>query len=61
GELRRELLRTGRAVVGRTELPGEGPGRVRLKLTLLNPHTTAAEVGVLLGRVVRAGRDIAAG
>ncbi|WP_329490519.1 pyridoxal-dependent decarboxylase [Kitasatospora sp. NBC_01246] len=61
GELRRELLRTGRAVVGRTELPGEGPGRVRLKLTLLNPHTTAAEVGVLLGRVVRAGREIAAG
>ncbi|MFE6865647.1 pyridoxal phosphate-dependent decarboxylase family protein [Kitasatospora sp. NPDC057692] len=55
-ELRRELLRTGRAVVGRTELPGEGPGRVRLKLTLLNPHTTAEEVAALLAEVVRAGR-----
>ncbi|MEV0532927.1 pyridoxal-dependent decarboxylase [Kitasatospora sp. NPDC050463] len=60
GELRRTLLRTGRAVVGRTELPGDGPGRVRLKLTLLNPHTTAAEVGALLGRVVRTGREVAA-
>ncbi|MCX4756797.1 aminotransferase class I/II-fold pyridoxal phosphate-dependent enzyme [Kitasatospora purpeofusca] len=55
-ELRRELLRGGRAVVGRTELPGEGPGRVRLKLTLLNPHTTPAEVAALIGEVVRAGR-----
>ncbi|MEU6234974.1 pyridoxal-dependent decarboxylase [Kitasatospora sp. NPDC047058] len=55
-ELRRTLLRTGRAVVGRTELPGEGPGRVRLKLTLLNPHTTAAQVGALLHEIVRMGR-----
>ncbi|MFD7285311.1 pyridoxal phosphate-dependent decarboxylase family protein [Streptomyces sp. NPDC059863] len=54
--LRRRLLREGSAVVGRTELPGEGPGRVRLKLTLLNPHTTAAEVERLLGAVVAAGR-----
>ncbi|WP_240045942.1 pyridoxal-dependent decarboxylase [Streptomyces sp. L-9-10] len=54
--LRRRLLREGSAVVGRTELPGEGPGRVRLKLTLLNPHTTAAEVERLLHTVVAAGR-----
>ncbi|MFD7313946.1 pyridoxal phosphate-dependent decarboxylase family protein [Streptomyces sp. NPDC059883] len=54
--LRRRLLREGSAVVGRTELPGEGPGRVRLKLTLLNPHTTAAEVERLLHAVVTAGR-----
>ncbi|MFD3515980.1 pyridoxal phosphate-dependent decarboxylase family protein [Streptomyces sp. NPDC058657] len=53
--LRRRLLREGSAVVGRTELPGEGPGRVRLKLTLLNPHTTAAEVERLLDTVVAAG------
>ncbi|MGW4893992.1 pyridoxal phosphate-dependent decarboxylase family protein [Kitasatospora sp. NPDC004240] len=58
-ELRRLLLRTGRAVVGRTELPGEGPGRVRLKLTLLNPHTTANRVAALLREVVRAGRESA--
>ncbi|WP_234434727.1 MULTISPECIES: pyridoxal phosphate-dependent decarboxylase family protein [Streptomyces] len=59
GRLRRLLLRSGRAVVGRTELPGAGPGRVRLKLTLLNPHTTAAEVGALLQEVVGAGRKVA--
>ncbi|MBV2156287.1 aspartate aminotransferase family protein [Kitasatospora sp. SUK 42] len=59
GRLRRLLLRTGRAVVGRTELPGEGAGRVRLKLTLLNPHTTAGEVGALLREVVGAGRKVA--
>ncbi|NUP77557.1 MAG: aspartate aminotransferase family protein [Nonomuraea sp.] len=53
--LRRRLLREGRAVVGRTELPGEGPGRVRLKLTLLNPHTTPADVERLLQAVVAAG------
>ncbi|WP_329384551.1 pyridoxal phosphate-dependent decarboxylase family protein [Streptomyces sp. NBC_01716] len=53
--LRRRLLREGGAVVGRTELPGEGPGRVRLKLTLLNPHTTVAEVERLLHAVVAAG------
>ncbi|MFF3004350.1 pyridoxal phosphate-dependent decarboxylase family protein [Kitasatospora sp. NPDC057940] len=56
GSLRRLLLRTGRAVVGRTELPGEGSGRVRLKLTLLNPHATAEEVRALLREVVGAGR-----
>ncbi|MER6950134.1 pyridoxal-dependent decarboxylase [Nonomuraea sp. NPDC000554] len=54
--LRRRLLREGTAVVGRTELPGEGPGRVRLKLTLLNPHTTPAEVERLLQGVVAAGK-----
>lgn len=53
--LRRRLLREGGAVVGRTELPGEGPGRVRLKLTLLNPHTTPADVGRLLEAVAAAG------
>ncbi|MEV4611118.1 aminotransferase class I/II-fold pyridoxal phosphate-dependent enzyme [Kitasatospora sp. NPDC049258] len=55
-ELRRTLLREGRAVVGRTELPGAGPGRVRLKLTLLNPWATVADTARLLADVVRAGR-----
>ncbi|MGK5498319.1 pyridoxal phosphate-dependent decarboxylase family protein [Streptomyces sp. URMC 125] len=54
--LRRRLLRGGRAVVGRTELPGTGPGRVRLKLTLLNPHATPADVEHLLRAVAEAGR-----
>ncbi|MFJ1751535.1 pyridoxal phosphate-dependent decarboxylase family protein [Kitasatospora sp. NPDC088134] len=56
-ELRRRLLRSGRAVVGRTELPGSGPGRVRLKLTLLNPHTTEGELAALLAEVVRTGSN----
>ncbi|WP_329558583.1 pyridoxal-dependent decarboxylase [Streptomyces uncialis] len=53
--LRRRLLCEGRAVVGRTELPGEGPGRVRLKLTLLNPRTSAQDVARLVRTVVAAG------
>ena len=57
-QLRRVLLREGRAVVGRTELPGSGPGRVRLKLTLLNPYATPADTAAVLGAVVRAGREL---
>ncbi|WP_406298794.1 aspartate aminotransferase family protein [Embleya sp. NBC_00888] len=53
--LRRRLLHEGRAVVGRTEL-GEGPGAVRLKLTLLNPNTTGTDLAALLAAVVEAGR-----
>ncbi|WP_164703324.1 aminotransferase class I/II-fold pyridoxal phosphate-dependent enzyme [Modestobacter sp. KNN46-3] len=49
--LRRRLLREGRAVVGRTELDG----RVHLKLTLLNPAATPADVDALLGLVLAAG------
>lgn len=60
--LRRRLLCEGRAVVGRTELPGEGPGRVRLKLTLLNPRTSAQDVARLVrtvgGRPRRGGRPV---
>ncbi|MFK0191138.1 pyridoxal phosphate-dependent decarboxylase family protein [Kitasatospora sp. NPDC090308] len=57
-QLRRDLLRTGRAVIGRTETPGHGPGRIRLKLTLLNPHTTEADLTALLHAVVDAGTKI---
>ncbi|HEX4814996.1 MAG TPA: pyridoxal-dependent decarboxylase [Nonomuraea sp.] len=65
--LRRRLLRAGHAVIGRTELPGELPavappsgpgeevGRVRLKLTLLNPHATVADVERLVRLVAAAG------
>jgi L-2,4-diaminobutyrate decarboxylase len=50
--LRRSLLRAGRAVIGRTEFDGQ----VYLKLTLLNPHTTDAELTRLLADVVLAGQ-----
>jgi L-2,4-diaminobutyrate decarboxylase len=58
-ELRRLLLANGTAVVGRTELPGGGgSGGVRLKLTLLNPHTTEADLDRLLALVVAAGAAV---
>ena len=50
--LRRRLLAHGQAVVGRTDL---GDGLVRLKLTLLNPHCTEADVDRLLVLVLAAG------
>jgi L-2,4-diaminobutyrate decarboxylase len=50
--LRRRLLRDGSAVIGRTELDGQ----VHLKLTLLNPDATVADVQALLALVVAAGR-----
>lgn len=56
-ELRRRLLTSGRAVVGRTEI-GTGPGSVRLKLTLLNPYASERDVDALLRAVVEAGRAV---
>jgi L-2,4-diaminobutyrate decarboxylase len=53
-EARRALLAAGSAVVGRTALPGGGPGSVRLKLTLLRPETTFAELDALLELVAAA-------
>jgi L-2,4-diaminobutyrate decarboxylase len=61
--LRRRLLAEGRAVIGRTELGHSGPnglaggGRVRLKLTFLNPATTPADVDALLEAIVLAGQE----
>lgn len=49
--LRRVLLAEGRAVVGRTE----AAGAVWLKLTLLNPNITEADVQALVDAVVTAG------
>lgn len=56
-QLRRELLATGAAVVGRTELGSES-GALRLKLTLLNPDTTLTQVDALVDRVLRVGRRL---
>lgn len=55
-ELRRRLLRAGRAVIGRTELAGA----VWLKLTLLNPDTTERDLDTLIAVVVAAGDEAAA-
>jgi L-2,4-diaminobutyrate decarboxylase len=49
--VRLRLLAAGQAVVGRTEVAG----RTHLKLTLLNPVATEAEVAALVALVARAG------
>ena len=54
--IRLHLLATGQAVVGRTEVAG----RVHLKLTLLNPTATDADVAGLVALVASAGAGIEA-
>ena len=49
--IRLRLLAAGQAVVGRTEVDG----RVHLKLTLLDPTTTEAEVADLVALVAATG------
>jgi L-2,4-diaminobutyrate decarboxylase len=49
--VRLHLLATGQAVVGRTEVAG----RTHLKLTLMNPTVTEADVAALVALVARAG------
>nr|WP_237702911.1 pyridoxal-dependent decarboxylase [Candidatus Protofrankia datiscae] len=51
--LRRRLLDSGRAVVGRTEFGADRS--VHLKLTLLNPAATTSDVDALLSAVIEAG------
>ncbi len=62
--VRRALLEAGTAVIGRAALP-TGPGGANqrwLKLTLLHPHTTAADYLPLLDRIAAtAGAELVAG
>jgi L-2,4-diaminobutyrate decarboxylase len=56
--LRRRLLITGSALIGRTAVRLAGPGspaRVCLKLTLLNPTATAADIDGLIDALLEAG------
>jgi L-2,4-diaminobutyrate decarboxylase len=58
--LRRRLLRSGRTLVGRTEVRLDGPTAppsVCLKLTLLNPTASPHDVDTLLDTVLAAGHD----
>lgn len=52
GALRRDLLSTGTAIIGRTERQQ----RVWLKFTLLNPEMTPHDIDTLIDHVVAAGR-----
>lgn len=54
GRLRRRLLRSGAALVGRTTIAGRG---VHLKLTLLNPAARTADVDELVDAVLAAGDE----
>ncbi|WP_336321827.1 pyridoxal phosphate-dependent decarboxylase family protein [Streptomyces lavendofoliae] len=59
GALRRLLLESGTALIGRTEARAGGPGspkRVCLKFTLLNPTATTADIDGLVDTVLDAGR-----
>lgn len=59
--IRRRLLETGEALVGRTRVEGpDGAPRVCLKFTFLNPRTRHEDVEALVDAVVRAGRACAA-
>lgn len=57
--VRRDLLAAGKAVIGRTRLPepAAGPGSLRLKLTLLRPQTTSAELDALLDLIGQTAAD----
>jgi L-2,4-diaminobutyrate decarboxylase len=58
--LRRRLLHSGRALVGRTEVLLDGPAAppsVCLKLTLLNPTARPQDIDTLLEAVLAAGHD----
>jgi L-2,4-diaminobutyrate decarboxylase len=52
--IRLRLLAGGQAVLGRTEVAG----RAHLKLTLVNPTATEADLARLVALVARAGRDL---
>ncbi|MFY0530473.1 pyridoxal phosphate-dependent decarboxylase family protein [Archangium gephyra] len=59
GALRRRLLETGTALIGRTAVRLAGPGspeRVCLKFTLLNPTSTPEDLDGLVDAVLEAGR-----
>ncbi|MBZ4417943.1 pyridoxal-dependent decarboxylase [Myxococcus sp. RHSTA-1-4] len=59
GALRRRLMETGAALIGRTSVRLDGPDspeRVCLKFTLLNPTTTPGDIDALVDAVLEAGR-----
>ena len=54
-ELRRRLISSGTALIGRTQvrIDGEGDPRTCLKLTLLNPETSPADIDRLFDEILR--------
>jgi L-2,4-diaminobutyrate decarboxylase len=58
--VRRDLLTSGRALVGRTTVGLDGERRTVLKLTLVNPGTDASDVAALLDLVAETGQRLSA-
>ncbi|WP_236565369.1 MULTISPECIES: pyridoxal-dependent decarboxylase [Nocardia] len=60
GELRRRLIRSGKALIGRTQVRvhGEGAPRTCLKLTLLNPESTEQDIDLLFDELLRMGLEV---
>ncbi|MEV0360000.1 pyridoxal-dependent decarboxylase [Nocardia sp. NPDC050697] len=59
-ELRRRLISSGTALVGRTQVRvgGEGEPRTCLKLTLLNPETAASDIDALFDELLRVALEV---
>ncbi|MBF6240516.1 aminotransferase class V-fold PLP-dependent enzyme [Nocardia otitidiscaviarum] len=60
GELRRRLISSGTALIGRTQVRvgGAGEPRTCVKLTLLNPETTARDIDDLFDELLRVGLEV---
>lgn len=59
-ELRRRLISSGKALIGRTQVRvhGEGEPRTCLKLTLLNPESTEQDIDSLFDELLRMGLEV---
>ncbi|GAB08192.1 putative L-2,4-diaminobutyrate decarboxylase [Gordonia araii NBRC 100433] len=59
-ELRRRLISSGTALIGRTQvrIGADGEPRTCLKLTLLNPETSPADIGRLFDEILRVALEV---
>ncbi|MFC8042184.1 pyridoxal phosphate-dependent decarboxylase family protein [Nocardia sp. NPDC057353] len=60
GELRRRLISSGTALIGRTQVRvgGEGEPRTCVKLTLLNPETAESDIDALFDELLRVALEV---
>ncbi|WP_327148417.1 pyridoxal phosphate-dependent decarboxylase family protein [Nocardia sp. NBC_01329] len=59
-EVRRRLISSGKALIGRTQVRvnGEGEPRTCLKLTLLNPESSVADIDALFDELLRVALEV---
>jgi len=60
GEVRRRLINSGKALIGRTQvrIHGEGEPRTCLKLTLLNPEAAEKDIDALFDEILRIALEV---